>query len=142
MKRLSELTPEDLIASKVWKFWRDAQSIEQVEAYPTEVLSEDDQQDYVAATHFTFANGESCLGFCSPQDDSGLDYMQPVLFKNGVAVELFSEEDRSLPGLVSRLGVAGLSIEQVFPLHLECLVRVDGRTVVISIHASDLVSSR
>lgn len=100
MKRLSELTPEDLIASKVWKFWRDAQSIEQVEAYPTEVLSEDDQQDYVAATHFTFANGESCLG------------------------------------------VAGLSIEQVFPLHLECLVRVGGRTVVISIHASDLVSPR
>ena len=49
-----------------------------------EEVSENDIDGYIVLTQFILQDKTEHLGFCSPQDTSGLDYIQPVIItKNG-----------------------------------------------------------
>ena len=70
-----------------------------------------------------------CLGFCSPTDDSGLGYVQPVIVTARGHISLWFDEPpprATIADQWSRLGVIEVDI---FPVKYECLIPVDGRTV-------------
>ena len=81
MKRLVELTVEDLVASPVWRY--EGGSGAQAVVVPTkrDALSQDDDEVFLAATEFELFDSTRHFGFCFPADDSGIDYLQPVIIK-------------------------------------------------------------
>ena len=90
MKKLTELTAEELIVNHVWEHWT-IDNIEYIKKTDkTEIFDERDKF-YIVLTDFIFNNQTKHLGFCSPQDPFGLDYVQPVVFTKNGQVELFTE---------------------------------------------------
>lgn len=50
-------------------------------------IKEMSPKTYIVLTNFKLANRIELIGFCSPQDKSGLDYTQPVILtENGLFV--------------------------------------------------------
>ena len=82
-KLLSEATAEDFEHSKVWFYIGESDDIATIEVSSKQELSEDDGNVYLASTEFHLADGTVLKGFSSPTDDSGLDYVQPVVFLDG-----------------------------------------------------------
>ncbi|WGL16675.1 hypothetical protein PVT68_18225 [Microbulbifer bruguierae] len=131
MKRLAELTKEDLLDCPVWEYYGDDDKTASVSPAHGAVLSEEIpearcQQIYVALTEYTLANGDMHLGYCSPIDPCGLDYIQPVMLIEGVHIRLYDEDIEGLPEDWTRLGI---KFSEVFPLSWRCCVPVDGETV-------------
>ena len=128
MKELQELTVEDLKRHRVWHYYstRDGDAGAKVEPSVVETLSEDDERVFLVATRFRFSDGSEQLGFCSPQDDSGLGYLQPVIVADDGHVPLWfgrpvpHEEQDAWWRRLHKLSPAG------FPIVFECLVPVDG----------------
>ena len=87
-KQLKDLTADDLIGKPIWEFWI-SDNIEYVrEAFDNEI-TEDSHVSYIVLTEFIFNNKTKHIGFCSPQDSSGLDYIQPVVFADTEQVNFY-----------------------------------------------------
>lgn len=69
---------------------------------------------YLCQSAFTLADGREVVGYCSPQDTSGMDYVQPTILIEGHHWDLWSE-----PCPID------LSSSGVFPLSMKCRVRTD-----------------
>jgi len=127
MKRFADLSVDDLSASPVWRYSSgdgDASAI--VEPTEKAELSESESSVYVVSTTFILADGTSVPGVCSPQDASGLDYIQPVLFgvDGHVRLSTVRTDAQEVAQHLRRRTAA------VFPLQFRCNVPVDG--VVLS----------
>jgi hypothetical protein len=129
VKRLVELTIEDLEASPVWRYEGGSGAEALVVPAQRESLSQADDEVFLAATQFELSDSSRHFGFCFPADDSGIDYLQPVIligscqvafwFDRPVAPEVLSEQWRTL----------GKEPGDIFPVAFQCLVPVDGRVV-------------
>ncbi len=131
--KLSELAPADLRACSTWELrTRSAVDGEVVPAHSAQ-LSESDARIFVASTQFAFADGSTGAGYCSPTDDSGLDYVQPVAFLAGEQVALWRHPLPSRSELEALWARFGRRLPEVYPIKYRCLVPVDGaeRTGVI-----------
>ena len=84
MKRFADLTAEDLRSTPIWKYeGPNGDGSASVEADQGARVSEGECSVYVVSTTFQLADGTVLPGLSSPQDPSGLDYLQPVLFHGG-----------------------------------------------------------
>jgi hypothetical protein len=129
VKRLSELTVEDLIASPVWRYEGGAGSEALVAPSKRETLSQTDDEIFLAATEFALADASRHMGFCFPADDSGIDYLQPVIVGKSRHVTFWFEGPVSAEELSRQWAAFGKDPKQIFPVAFRCLVPVDGRTV-------------
>jgi hypothetical protein len=129
MKPLRELTIEDLSATPVWRSLGGEDSTALVEPTGRTTLSQTEADTFLAATSFVLGNGERQFGFCSPVDDSGLDYLQPVIVTPHGQVRLWFDDPVQPAVLAEQWAKLGVREPQVFPVEFECLVPVDGRTV-------------
>ena len=125
-KEISELTASDLSETPVWEFSENG-SRGLVRPTTLRELSEYYEGPvYVVATTFLLNNGQRRNGYCSPAENSGLDYTQPVIFTPDGQVPLWNEElpsDVHMKQLAERLDV---SPSEVFPITLTSLVPVEG----------------
>jgi hypothetical protein len=137
MKRLAELRPEDFEVHPVWEYHGTSDTDAFVEPRAIGEVKDADSTVALAATEFHLADGTTATGFCSPADDSGLDYVQPVAFIADKQVPLWR------PGL----GVAaaaricldlGKPSDRVFPITWRCLVLVDGAVRAGEITSTDV----
>jgi hypothetical protein len=129
VKRLVDLTVEDLVASPVWRYEGGSGAEALVVPAQRSSLSQADDEVFLAATDFELSDSSRHFGFCFPADDSGVDYLQPVIvngprqvafwFDRPVAPEVLSEQWRAL----------GKDPVDIFPVTFRCRVPVDGRTV-------------
>ena len=113
---ISQLSIEDLKSSPVWE-WRESEYSE--EARPTALDSipeADGNLVYIALTKFTLLNGEELYGYCSPGDDSGLDYIQPVIILEDCQWNIY---EGPLPSQMRE--------RNIFPIAFECLVPCNGK---------------
>jgi hypothetical protein len=138
MKRLRDLTPADLEHVAVWRYDGAWDDVAEVRATDRAELQGSDDAVYIVRTQFSLANGAQFLGFCSPTDDSALDYLQPVILTSQGPVFFFFEQPASQETLDEQWRRLGAGHEQIFPVHYRCLVPVDGAFVTGVIEADDL----
>ena len=129
MKPLRSLTAEDLRTTPVWKSLGGSDEEALVEPTSLATLSEAEQETFLALTEFVLGNGQRHIGFCSPVDDSGLDYVQPVIVTRQGQVSLWFDEPPAHGVIAEQWSRLGIAEGEVFPIKYECLVPVDGRTV-------------
>ena len=115
LKSIYQLTLEDLRRSPVWEH-RYEGGREMVYETDLREITDDRRRGYVVLTKFTFPNGANAYGYSSPQDPSGLDYIQPtVIMAHGVWNVFTGDQKPDEPD------------NTLFPLRYECLVKSDGR---------------
>jgi hypothetical protein len=127
VKRLQELTVEDLARCPIWRF--EGQSDDAASVSPAPAFERPDQEAYIARTRFVLADGSEWWGYCSPTDDSGLDYLQPVIVTANGPVRFWHEAPPAEAEPARACRLLGKRPEQVFPARFECIVPVEGRRV-------------
>ncbi len=128
MKRLRDLTNDDLRRCPIWRYEGDSDDIALV--FPADNFAEPDQRAYIARTRFLLADGSEWWGYCSPTDDSGLDYVQPVIITSGGVVRFWYNQPAIEPEPARGCRLLDRSPEQVFPVRFECAVAFQGRSIV------------
>jgi hypothetical protein len=121
-KLVSELKAEDFERSKVWEYRGDSDMTATVEPSSQTELAEDDGNVYLASTEFRLADGTMLRGFSSPTDDSGADYVQPVIFHGGNQLILWSDS-RGMDNISEAMGK---QTHDVYPIHWKSEVLVNG----------------
>lgn len=129
MKRLFDLTVEDLDASPVWRYEGGSGVEAIVVADKRDSLTQADDEVYLAATEFLLPDSSPRSGFCFPVDDAGIDYLQPVIVTPGGHVRFWFDSAVHPDVLASQWSALGKREDEVFPLSYRCKVPVDGRTV-------------
>ncbi len=113
---LGELTVEALKTTPIWE-WRENGGAEEVRPTSLDCIPEaDGNAVHLVFTKFSLADGKVEFGYCSPGDDSGLDYIQPVIICEEIHWNLLDGEPPQT-----------LSGKNIFPLKFECLVPCDGK---------------
>ena len=123
-KPLAELTVDDLEAHMVWRLG-DRDEVEMAEPVEAEEIAADPDDLLIARTRFRLANGRTLIGFTSPGDWGGADFVPPVIIHEGRHLPL---ADDAFQPTDSWLALAP-SPEQVFPVTATPDVRVGGKSV-------------
>ena len=127
MKALRGLTVEDLHRCPIWRYH--GKSDESATVSPTAGFHRLDEKAYIASTRFVLADGSVWWGYCSPTDDSGLDYVQPVILTPAGSVRFWYDERPREAEPARALRLLGRSADEVFPVRFECEVPVEGQVL-------------
>ena len=127
MKRLCDLTEADLRLSPIWRYAGETDA--EASVFPSLTFAEADRWAYIARTRFVLADGSEWWGYCSPTDDSGLDYIQPVILTPGGPVRFWYEKPAPEATAAHACRLLGRLPEEVFPVRFECVVPFEGRLV-------------
>jgi len=139
VKRLADLTADDLLNCPVWRYHGSNDASARVTPAPLQALTDEPRRPvFIALTEFVLANGLKHLGYSSPDDPSGLDYVQPVIILDGIHVALWCDER----GEVSREIVVRLGLDEVeaFPIRWRCTVPV-GDDIIQGVIPGDEIST-
>ena len=129
VKRLADLSVEDLVASPVWRYEGGSGANATVASSKRVSLSQTDDEIFLAATEFELFDSSRHFGFCFPADDSGIDYLQPVILGPSGQVSFWFDGPPAPEVLSSQWRALGKEPRDIFPVAYRCLVPVDGRTV-------------
>ena len=129
MKRLADLTVEDLTSAPVWRYEGGDGADAVVVEHARDGLSQMDDEIFLAATDFLLPDASPHLGFCFPVDDAGLDYLQPTIVTPGGHVRFWFDGVVPQEVVSAQWAVLGKRAEEVFPVRFLCRVPVDGREV-------------
>ncbi|MHC4229589.1 MAG: hypothetical protein ACYSW0_19325 [Planctomycetota bacterium] len=113
-KTIDQLTLEDLERSPVWEIRYEGEA-EMVRETDLRETTDDPQRGFVVLTRFQFLDGTQACGYSSPQDPSGLDYIQPTIIT-----------DRGHWNLFTGANKPNKPDSTLFPLQCESTVRCDG----------------
>ncbi len=129
MKRLVDLSIEDLEADPVWRY--EGGSGAEAAAVPVrrDSLSGADDEIFLAATQFELADSSRHTGYCFPVDGDSIDYLQPSIVTRSGHVAFWFEEQPSPDVLQRQWAALGKEPGKIFPVSFHCLVPVDGRSV-------------
>ena len=140
VKLVNELTPDDLHRVPVWRYEGEIDEVAVVHATERRTLDASERGVFIAHTQFVLADGTQHVGFCSPCDASGLDYLQPVIVTPDGQVYFWFDEPPSYDSLQRQLRRLGARSE-IFPIHFRCTVPVDGSFITGVIEADDLTGA-
>jgi hypothetical protein len=129
VKPLAELTVEDLAASPIWRYVGGTGAEALVARSKRTTLSQSDDEIFLAATEFVLSDQSRHTGFCFPADDSGIDYLQPVIIDRSGHVSFWFDGPASEAALAAQWKAFGREPRDVFPAEFRCLVPVDKRVV-------------
>jgi len=132
MKPLHELTNKDLAADPIWLY--QGKSDETAEVRPCAGFEDPDREGYIARTRFVLHDGSERFGYCSPQDDSGLAYIQPAIIAANGHARFYYDDPPSHQEPEHLCELLGKSPSDVFPVTYECLVPFEGRCLKGEIH--------
>lgn len=141
VKRLRDLQPADLDRVLVWRYEGQSDETATVHATDRTSLTETENDVFIARTQFAFANGAQFIGFCSPTEDSGLDYTQPTILTANGPVFFWFDDPPTGEWLAEQWQRLGVGREKIFPIHFRCSVPVDGHYVTGMIEESDLTGA-
>ncbi len=129
MKRLTDLTIEDLAKAPVWRYEGGTGAEAIVSAAKRDSLSQADEDVFLAATDFFLPDSSQHLGFCFPADAAGIEYLQPVIVTPAGQVQFWFDRAVAREALAAQWDALGKRAEEVFPVRYRCRVAVDGREV-------------
>lgn len=129
MKRLVELTIEDLASSPVWRYEGGSGPAALVSPALRASLSQMDDEIFLGATEFDLSDATRHVGFCFPAEGSSVDYLQPVIVTKAGHVAFWFDGSVSAEKLAKQWRALDRAPKKIFPVSFRCLVPVDGRTV-------------
>jgi PilZ domain len=129
VKRLGELTIEDLTSSPVWRYEGGSGDAALVSPARRRSLSQTDDEIFLAATEFDLSDSTRHGGFCFPAEGSGIDYLQPVIVTRTGHVTFWFERPASAETLAKQWRALDREAKRIFPVAFRCLVPVDGKVV-------------
>lgn len=139
MKKVLDLVSIDLLNKNVWRHWNE-NGVEYVEPSEAIEVYENSNEVFIVLTEFTLNNKVKYLGFRSPQDGSGLDYIQPVMFTNMGQVELWKDISWTVREKDEALRKIGYNVKDVFPINYKTMIKSDGKFLQGSIvNFNDLI---
>lgn len=141
MKRLVDLTPGDLDRVAVWRYEGETDEVALVRATARSELAGPEAGDFIVRTQFVLGSGAQHVGFCSPEDDAGLESLQPVILTPEGPVYFWFSEPPSPEFLARQWTRLGVRRDEIFPVHFRCTVPVDGRFIAGTITADDLTGA-
>ena len=124
-KQLIDLTISDLLDCNLWEHWTEG-DVEFVRPTHKTEISEGSDIGHIVLTEFFLNNLSKYWGFCSPQDPSGLDYIQPVMFTDNGQVQFYKESDWTNEEIQIEMRKIGYDENDILPLMLRTLVKCDG----------------
>ena len=127
-KLLINLTTSDLLDTQVWEHWME-EEIEYVRPTEKKEINEISNHDYLVSTDFVLDNGTKLTGFCTPQDRSGLDYIQPVIITDSNQVIFWKDEGWTNKEKNIELDKLGLNWDEVFPIEYKTLIKCDNNYI-------------
>ena len=122
-----ELTTDDLVGFPIWRF--EGVNDEHAVVFPASSFENPEKYGYIARTRFVLADGSEWWGYCSPTDDSGLDYLQPVIIAPEGVVRFWYDDVSSEAEPAHACLVLGKQPHQIFPAQFECVVAFEGQHV-------------
>jgi hypothetical protein len=125
-KLLKDITVSDLLDYSVWEFWIE-DKIEYVKPDSKKEISEKDNVGYIVLTDFELSNKSKFIGFCSPQDTSGLDYIQPVLLTDKGQIVFYRDSEWTNDEKIKELQKIGHDTNDVFPVFYRTRIKCDGK---------------
>jgi hypothetical protein len=125
MIKLEDLKEDDLLENHVWKYFM-VENIEYIQKTNRTEIFENSEDSYIVLTEFHFKNGKKYNGYCSPQDTSGIDYIQPVVFTEKGQFT-FYKEDWSEKEKTEALSFLELNFTEIFPVQYETKIMCDGK---------------
>ena len=137
MKRLLDLTNADLEQHPVWRY--EGKTDEEATVWPVPGFEEPDRHAYIARTRFLLNDGTEHFGYCSPTDDSGLDYIQPVIVVPSGHVRFWYDHSPPHREPAHACSMLDRLPEQVFPVRYECLIPFEGQQLVGEIREVGIV---
>jgi hypothetical protein len=129
VKPLRNLSLADLEVTAVWRYLGKDDDTGFVEATTRTSLSEAKKVTFIAAARFTLADGTVFMGFVTPLDTSGLDYVQPVIVTPTGHVRFWFERRPTDEILGGQRACLNRGPEKIFPVRWLSLVPVHGRSV-------------
>ncbi|MBI5914767.1 MAG: hypothetical protein HY842_05275 [Bacteroidetes bacterium] len=124
-KRLTALTQDDLLDKRVWEHWYE-DNTEYVKQSDKEEIFEDSDIGHIVLTDFMLNNQTKHLGYCSPQDPSGIDYIQPTIFTDNGQVEFYNDIGWTSDNKRKALEKLRLDWQDVFPIVYKTRIKCDG----------------
>lgn len=141
MKPLVQLNPADFEKVAVWRYQGETDATAVVRATDRIELSESEHGIFIARTQFVLANGAQFVGFCTPTDDTELQYLQPVIVTQSGLVYFWFQQPPTQEFLREQWKRLGVGHEEIFPVHFRCTVPVGGHYVTGTIRADDLTGA-
>jgi hypothetical protein len=141
MKRLADLTPVDLERVALWRYAGETDDTAVVRATDRQELGDAERGLFIARTQFALANGAQHIGFCSPDEETSLDSLQPVILTSAGPVYFWFEDPPSAESLRAQWKRLGAEHEEIFPIHFRCTVPVHGHYITGVIFADDLTGA-
>ena len=129
MKRLIDLTVEDLVASLVWRYEGGSGAEAMVSPTDYDTLSQSDDEIFLAATEFELFDSTRYAGFCFPAESGGVDYLQPVILTATGPVSFWFDEPPAREAISEQWRALAKEPSAIFPIAFRCLVPVDDRAV-------------
>jgi hypothetical protein len=125
-KRLTDLTSSDLLSGQVWEHWT-KDNVEYVKPTDKTEITEVSNIGHIVLTEFTLNNMTKYFGFCSPQDTSGLDYIQPVIFTDNGQVAFYKDNEWTEDEKDKALEKFRLNWQAVFPVDYVTKIKCDNK---------------
>ena len=112
-KPIEMLTAGDLQRTPVWEL-RYEGDVEMVRPTRRKSVTDDTRHGFIVLTRFVYPGGAVAFGYSSPQDPSGMDYIQPTVITETGHWNLFTGKNMTQkPDAL------------LFPLMCESLVKCD-----------------
>lgn len=121
---LNQLRKNDILKSPVWKFWYE-DGLEKIAPVDISHITENSLDVFIVLTEFTLSNQSSWIGFCSPQDSSGIDYIQPVIITEKEQISFYKDSPWTKHEKEVELLKLGYSSKEVFPIRFKTKVKCD-----------------
>ena len=137
MKKIETLSIKEIEDIPVWEHWTAENGIEYIAPSTRKEIFEREadleNKGYIVRTHFFLKDMTQHVGFCSPQDSSGIDYIQPVIITERGHVPFYHERPISYSKRLIYLKRLGKAEKQVFPITYKTDVLCDGNYLIETI---------
>ena len=123
---INQIRKEDILNQPVWKFWYE-EGCEKVIPFEGAEINRSFLDSFIVLTEFTINNGTKWIGFCSPQDPSGLDYIQPVITIDSGQIFFYKDMPWTEQEKEIELLKLGYSYSEIFPISFRTKVKCDNQ---------------
>lgn len=129
MIKLVDFREEELLENEVWKHFI-VENVEFIQNSNKTEVYENSENSYIVLTEFNLNNGQKYIGYCSPQDASGIDYIQPVIFTKKGQFAFYKDGNWSEKDKKEAFSFLGLNFTEIFPVKYETKVLCDGKFLI------------